>query len=177
MIVGLANPKKEYDNTRHNVGSWYIYALAKYYSQHFKKEDKFFGFTSFCKIESYYIRLFIPNIFMNINGQAIFKIASFYNFNLNEILIVHDDLELPPGTLKFKYSYGHNGHNGLRNIINIFNKKINFSRFRIGIGRPEEKKKVASFVLSMPTEEEKILIQKSILNAIEKKILINYLEI
>ncbi|QIE02277.1 aminoacyl-tRNA hydrolase [Buchnera aphidicola] len=175
MIVGLSNPKKQYHNTRHNVGSWYIYSLAKYYSQNLKKEDKFFGFTSVGKIKSYYIRLLIPNIFMNINGHSIFKMASFYNLHLNEILIVHDDLELAPGTIKFKYSYGHNGHNGLRNIINTFNKKINFARFRIGIGRPKDRKKVAEFVLSKPIREEIILIQQSIENAIKQEFLIDYL--
>ncbi|QCI24099.1 aminoacyl-tRNA hydrolase [Buchnera aphidicola (Macrosiphoniella sanborni)] len=175
MIVGLANPKKEYHNTRHNVGSWYIYSLVKYYSQTLKREDKFLGFTTSFKIESYYTRFLIPNIFMNINGHSIFKMASFYQVHLNEILIVHDDLELEPGLIKFKYSYGHNGHNGLRNIIHIFNKKTNFSRLRIGIGRPKDKRKVASFVLSIPIQKEKILIQNAIINAIENNFLKNFL--
>lgn len=177
MIVGLANPKKEYHNTRHNIGSWYIYYLADYYSQHLKKEDKFFGFTASFTIESHDIYFLIPNIFMNINGHAIFKMASFYHIHLNDILIIHDDLDLAPGLIKFKYSYGHSGHNGLRNIINIFKKKTNFPRFRIGIGRPENKKNVSSFVLSPPMKEEKILIQQTIINSIEKKYLINLLKI
>lgn len=105
---------------------------------------------------------------MNINGQSVFKMASFYNINLNEILIVHDDLELEPGSVKLKYSYGHNGHNGLRNITNIFNQNINFYRFRIGIGRPMEKDQISSFVLSVPSDKEKILIQKSIQESINK---------
>jgi PTH1 family peptidyl-tRNA hydrolase len=168
MIVGLSNPKKEYHNTRHNVGSWYVYSLAKRFFTIIKEEKKFFGFTASCNLDSHYIRLLIPNIYMNINGQSVLKMASFYNINLSEILIVHDDLELKPGVSKIKYSYGHNGHNGLRNIINVFNTKINFYRFRIGIGRPINKDQVSSFVLSPPTKLEKILIKKSILDAIEK---------
>ncbi|QCI16247.1 aminoacyl-tRNA hydrolase [Buchnera aphidicola] len=175
MIVGLSNPKEEYHNTRHNVGSWYIYALAKYFLKILKEEKKFFGFTTSVIINSYSIRLLIPNIFMNINGKSVFKMASFYNINLNEILIIHDDLELKPGVFKLKYSFGHNGHNGLRNIINSFNKKVNFYRFRIGIGRPKNKDQVSSFVLSKPTKSEKILIKNSIADAIKTTFRLNIL--
>ncbi|QCI17981.1 aminoacyl-tRNA hydrolase [Buchnera aphidicola (Acyrthosiphon lactucae)] len=175
MIVGLSNPKIEYHNTRHNAGSWYLYSLAENYLKNFKKEQKFFGFTSFFDIDSNDIRFLIPDIFMNLNGQSIFKMASFYNIHLSEILIVHDDLELQPGIIKLKYSYGHNGHNGLRNIVNVFNKKINFHRLRIGIGRPIHRNQIASFVLSIPTEEEKKLIHKSILHAIKENFISNIL--
>lgn len=168
MIVGLSNPKSQYHNTRHNIGSWYVYSLAEYFSKTLTEEKKFFGFTTLISIKSNSIRLLVPNIFMNTNGQSVFKMASFYNINLNEILIVHDDLELKPGISKFKYSYGHNGHNGLRSILTFFNKKMNFYRFRIGIGRPENKNKISSFVLSTPTYIEKILIKKSILHTVEE---------
>ncbi|WAI12053.1 MAG: aminoacyl-tRNA hydrolase [Buchnera aphidicola (Macrosiphum albifrons)] len=177
MIVGLSNPKTEYHDTRHNVGSWYVYSLAKSYLNNFKKEEKFFGFTASCYIDSNHVRLLVPNIFMNINGQSVLKMASFYNINLSEILIVHDDLELNPGIIKLKYSYGHNGHNGLRNIISVFNnKKINFYRFRIGIGRPINRNQIASFVLSMPTKQERILIERSILHAIEENFILKILK-
>jgi len=175
MIVGLSNPKIDYHNTRHNVGSWFVYSLAKSYLKNLKKEKKFLGFTTSFSIESNYIRLLIPDIFMNINGHSILKMASFYNINLSEILIVHDDLELDPGIIKLKYSYGHNGHNGLRNIISVFNEKISFHRFRIGIGRPINRNQTASFVLSKPTENEKQLIQKSILHAIEENFILKIL--
>ncbi|AEO08548.1 peptidyl-tRNA hydrolase [Buchnera aphidicola str. Ak (Acyrthosiphon kondoi)] len=175
MIVGLSNPKIEYHNTRHNVGSWYIYSLVKSCLKNLKKEKKFLGFTASFSLESSYIRCLIPDIFMNINGHSVFKMASFYNINLSEILIVHDDLELDPGIIKVKYSYGHNGHNGLRNIISIFNTQVNFYRFRIGIGRPINRDQIASFVLSSPTKKEKTLIQKSISHAIEENFISNIL--
>ncbi|AWH90771.1 aminoacyl-tRNA hydrolase [Buchnera aphidicola (Melanaphis sacchari)] len=169
MIVGLSNPKKKYHNTRHNAGSWYIYSLIKYHSNILKEDKKFLGFTSFLNIMSNNIKVFIPNIFMNINGYAIYKIAFFYKIRLSEILVIHDDLDLKPGIIKFKYSYGHSGHNGLRSIINEFhNQKINFYRFRIGIGRPINKNEISSFVLSPPSHSEMILIKKSILDAIKE---------
>ncbi|QCI23030.1 aminoacyl-tRNA hydrolase [Buchnera aphidicola] len=176
MIVGLSNPKAEYHNTRHNAGSWYVYSLSKSYLNNFKKEEKFFGFTASFYIDSHHVRLLVPDIFMNINGQSVFKMASFYNIHLSEILIVHDDLELDPGIIKLKYSYGHNGHNGLRNIISVFNNKsINFHRLRIGIGRPINRDQIASFVLSIPTKKEKMLIQRSIIHAIEENFILKIL--
>lgn len=168
MIVGLSNPKKNYHETRHNAGSWFVYSLVEKYSNILKEEKKFFGFTTNINIRSNIIRLLIPNIFMNINGQSIYKMASFYNINLSQILVVHDDLDLEPGILKRKYSYGHSGHNGLRNIIKVFNKKVNFYRFRIGIGRPKDKDKISSFVLSKPSSRETNLIKKSISYAINE---------
>ncbi|WP_187312798.1 aminoacyl-tRNA hydrolase [Buchnera aphidicola] len=168
MIVGLSNPKKKYHNTRHNIGSWYIYALSKHLNKLLREEKKFFGFTTSINIYSNNIRLFVPNIFMNINGSAVYQIAKFYNIHLNEILVVHDDLDLESGKLKLKYSYGHSGHNGLRSIINNFNNKTNFYRFRIGIGRPKDKKEISSFVLSEPIAKEIDLINISIQNAIKE---------
>lgn len=176
MIVGLSNPKKQYHKTRHNVGSWYVYSLAEHYFSILKEEKKFFGFTTCLNIELNSIRLLVPNIFMNINGHAVYKMASFYNINLNQILIIHDDLDLEPGMIKYKYSYGHSGHNGLRNIIKEFNTKVNFYRLRIGIGRPKNKNEISSFVLSIPHCREMNLIKKSISYAIKENFtLLNFI--
>lgn len=172
MIVGLSNPKNKYHNTRHNIGSWYIYSLAKHFRSSLREEKKFFGFIASINIYSTNIRLFIPNTFMNINGSAIYKIASFYNISLNEILVAHDDLDLLSGQVKLKYSYGHSGHNGLRSVINNFNEKINFYRFRFGIGRPTNKKEISSFVLSEPTKEEVNLINISIQYSIKETLIL-----
>ncbi|QCI19121.1 aminoacyl-tRNA hydrolase [Buchnera aphidicola] len=168
MIVGLSNPKNKYHHTRHNVGSWYIYSLAKRFDKSLREEKKFLGFTTSINVHSNNVKLFIPNVFMNINGSAIYKIAVFYNINLNEILIAHDDLDLESGIVKLKYSYGHSGHNGLRSVINNFNIKTDFYRFRIGIGRPKNKTEIPSFVLSEPIIQEINLINMSIQNAIEQ---------
>ncbi|AYN24855.1 aminoacyl-tRNA hydrolase [Buchnera aphidicola] len=177
MIVGLSNPKKKYHKTRHNVGSWYIYTLAKYYCSVLKEEKKFFGFTTCLNIKSNLIYLLVPNIFMNINGYSVHKMASFYKISLSQILIVHDDLDLDPGIIKYKYSYGHSGHNGLRNIIKEFNTQVNFCRLRVGIGRPKNKNEISSFVLSIPDFRELNLIQKSISYAIKENFtLLNFIQ-
>lgn len=168
MMVGLANPINVYDKTRHNIGSRCIQMFAKHHHQCLKEEKKFFGYTGCVFINNKKVRLFIPNTFMNISGKSIFSISSFYGISLNEILVVHDELDLLPGIIKFKYSLGHNGHNGLRNIINVFNKIQSFPRIAIGIGRPIEKTEVACFVLSPPIKEEEILINQAIYKAINK---------
>ena len=168
MMVGLANPINTYDKTRHNIGSRCIQMFAKHYHQSLKEEKKFFGYTGLICINNKKIRLFIPNTFMNISGKSIFSISSYYGISLNEILVVHDELDLLPGVVKFKHSLGHNGHNGLRNIINVFNKNKSFPRIAIGIGRPMKKIEVAYFVLSSPTREEDILINQAIYKIINK---------
>ncbi|WP_367681671.1 aminoacyl-tRNA hydrolase [Buchnera aphidicola] len=167
MMVGLANPIIKYGHTRHNIGSRYVQIFAKHYCKYLKEEKKFFGYTGVVFIKNK-IRLLIPNTFMNISGKSVFSMASFYRISLNEILLVHDELDLFPGIIKFKYGKGHNGHNGLRNIINTFDTKASFPRLSIGIGRPIQKKEVAYFVLSPPTEQENILINQAIEKSIKK---------
>ncbi|XBC43567.1 MAG: aminoacyl-tRNA hydrolase [Buchnera aphidicola (Meitanaphis flavogallis)] len=166
MIVGLANPIVVYDKTRHNVGSWFIQTLARHHNQTLKEDKKLLGYTGSFFCVDFKVRLFIPNVFMNLSGKSIFIISRFYRIALDEILIIHDELDLNPGCIKLKFGCGHNGHNGIRNIINVWTKKNNFLRMQIGIGRPEKKKTVADFVLSPPTLEEKRLIEKSIFHAI-----------
>ncbi|WP_422667590.1 aminoacyl-tRNA hydrolase [Buchnera aphidicola] len=174
MIVGLANPSAQYNNTRHNMGDWYIKSFIKNNFLSLIENKKFLGFTSSIMVNGQLIRLLLPNVFMNINGYSVYKMASFYDIDLSQILIVHDDLDLLPGIVKIKYSYGHSGHNGIRNIINIFKKNINFYRLRIGIGRPDKKSEIASFVLSKPHDHENILLKQGIIYAIRQTfILIN----
>ncbi|XRX42860.1 MAG: aminoacyl-tRNA hydrolase [Buchnera aphidicola (Eriosoma harunire)] len=169
MIVGLANPYLRYHRTRHNIGSWYVYALAKYYKQEFFEEKKFLGYTSIIYIDNQMIRLLIPNIFMNINGKSVFLMSSFYNISLEQMLIVHDDLDLSPGIIKKKFGYGNGGHKGLKNIISYFSGKINFYRFRIGIGRPDQLCQISNYVLSQPSEYDCGIINTSINNMINSR--------
>ncbi|WP_367674243.1 aminoacyl-tRNA hydrolase [Buchnera aphidicola] len=173
MIVGLGNPFKKYNHTRHNVGIWYLKLLSNFFNENFKNSKKFSGYISKIFFLKKKIILFIPNIFMNLNGLAIFQISSFYNINLSEILVVHDELDLSPGILKFKYGYGSNGHKGLKNIIQIFKKKIYYTRLSIGIGRPHKEQDVSSFVLSKPRLNEKKKILKSINKSIHSIFSVN----
>lgn len=166
LIVGLANPIVKYDKTRHNVGSWFIQNLANYHHKVLKENKKLLGYTASFIYSNSRVYLFIPNVFMNINGESILTISKFYNIKLNEMLIVHDELDLNPGLIRLKLGYGHNGHNGVRNIVNLLSKKKHFLRIQIGIGRPMKSKKIADFVLSSPLFNERKLIEESILNAV-----------
>ncbi|MXP67347.1 aminoacyl-tRNA hydrolase [Pantoea sp. Aalb] len=166
LIVGLANPGLDYADTRHNVGSWYVKLLANYYHRTLKEKTKFLGnTTTYSSLGGKNIHLLIPNTFMNLSGQAVRAIVSFYRINLEEILIAHDEMHLPPGIVKFKLGGGHGGHNGLKNIINTLGNN-NFHRLRIGIGYPENCDKMTNFVLSKPLTNEKKLIDNAIKEAL-----------
>ncbi|WP_343189574.1 aminoacyl-tRNA hydrolase [Buchnera aphidicola] len=161
IIIGLSNPINKYYDTRHNVGSWYIKILSKKYLISLKKKNKFKGYLGKIKFFDEYIYVFIPNFFMNLNGKYIFSLLSFYNISYKNILIIHDELDLLPGEIKFRYGFGHNGHNGLKSIFNFFKKK-KFYRLSIGIGRPNNCNKISSYVLSSPSIQDK----KKIINII-----------
>jgi PTH1 family peptidyl-tRNA hydrolase len=166
MIVGLGNPILKYNKTRHNVGIWYLEFLSKLYNKKFKKVKKFNGYVSNINFLNKKIILFIPDVFMNLNFLSVFKISSFYNIKLYEMLIVHDEMDLKPGFIKLKTGHGSNGHNGLKGIIQKFcKKKVLYKRLSIGIGRPDHNN-ISNFVLSQPTCYEK----KKICQAIKESI-------
>ncbi|CAC9567638.1 Peptidyl-tRNA hydrolase (EC 3.1.1.29) [uncultured Gammaproteobacteria bacterium] len=172
LIVGLGNPGKDYQAHRHNVGFWFCDALAHLYAGVFKKESKFFGDTIQVNIAGANVRLLKPSTYMNASGKSIQSIAKFYQINANEILIVHDELDINPGVAKIKFSGGHGGHNGLRDTIKALGSK-DFYRLRIGIGHPGDKSKVADFVLHAPNKSEFEPIQTTLadsLNVIEQLI-------
>ena len=167
LIVGLGNPGKQYEHTRHNVGEDFIDILADKYGIEFKKEKKFLG--SYGKILAFNTTLHLlkPDHYMNESGIAVKKIKSFLNIPVDQILIAHDDLDLPFGNLKFKEMGGHGGHNGLRNIIDHLNGESSFKRLRIGIGHPGKEKDVTKYVLTKPTSKERELIEINMRNSLE----------
>lgn len=114
------------------------------------KEPKFFGYTSRITLEGEDVRLLVPTTFMNLSGKAVGAMASFYRIQPDEILVAHDELDLPPGVAKFKLGGGHGGHNGLKDIISKLGNNPNFHRLRVGIGHPGDKNKVVGFVLGKP---------------------------
>ncbi|PPI88787.1 aminoacyl-tRNA hydrolase [Candidatus Pantoea edessiphila] len=166
LIVGLLNPGKKYVFTRHNVGAWYLSSLIKKYNLFLKNNSKFFGLTSKLDIDHNILYLLMPDTFMNLSGTAVNTMSKFYNIKPEEILIVHDELNLPPGIAKFKQGGSHGGHNGLKDIINKFGNNKNFYRLRIGIGHPGDSDQVERFVLSEPSVDEKKLINKAIVEAL-----------
>ena len=162
LIVGLANPGAEYAATRHNAGAWFVDLLAERLRAPLREEAKFLGYTSRVTLGGEDVRLLVPTTFMNLSGKAVAAMASFFRINPDEILVAHDELDLPPGVAKFKLGGGHGGHNGLKDIISKLGNNPNFHRLRIGIGHPGDKNKVVSFVLGKPPVSEQKLIDEAI---------------
>ncbi|MFB9134974.1 aminoacyl-tRNA hydrolase [Vibrio sp. AK197] len=158
LLVGLANPGPEYKNTRHNAGAWVVEELARVHNVVLKNEPKFYGLTGRLMVNGQDLRLLIPTTFMNLSGKAVSALAKFYQITPEEIMVAHDELDLPPGVAKFKKGGGHGGHNGLRDIISKQGNNKDFYRLRIGIGHPGHKDKVAGYVLGKaPASEQQCL--------------------
>ena len=134
LVAGLGNPGSEYQRTRHNAGFWFIDELAHRIGGHLRSEKKFFG--ELCRVEGD-VWLVKPMTFMNRSGQAVAALASFYQIKPEEILVVHDELDLKPGEVKLKMGGGVAGHNGLKDIRARLGT-ADFWRLRIGIGHPRE---------------------------------------
>ncbi|WP_311751980.1 aminoacyl-tRNA hydrolase [Proteus columbae] len=162
LIVGLANPGADYAQTRHNAGAWYVDLLAQRHQQSLKEESKFFGYTARINLNGNDVRLLVPTTFMNLSGKSVQAMANFYRIELDEILVAHDELDLPPGVVKMKLGGGNGGHNGLKDIQSKFANNPNFYRLRIGIGHPGDKNKVVGFVLGKPPMSEQKLIDDAI---------------
>ncbi|MDF7680630.1 aminoacyl-tRNA hydrolase [Enterobacteriaceae bacterium ESL0689] len=162
LIVGLANPGAEYAATRHNAGAWYVDLLAERYRAPLREESKFFGYTARINLADNDLRLLVPTTFMNLSGKAVAAMATFYRIKPDEILVAHDELDLPPGVARFKSGGGHGGHNGLKDIISKLGNTSDFHRLRLGIGHPGDKNKVVGFVLGKPTAREQPLIDEAI---------------
>ncbi|GAA5186094.1 aminoacyl-tRNA hydrolase [Ferrimonas gelatinilytica] len=158
LIVGLANPGPEYANTRHNAGEWLIKELARQHNVSLKAESKFFGLTGRIQSAGQDLRLLIPTTFMNLSGKAVGALAHFYGFEPEEILVVHDELDLPPGVARIKQGGGHGGHNGLKDIIARLGNNKNFYRLRVGIGHPGDRNRVTGYVLGKaPASEQRAM--------------------
>ena len=154
LLVGLANPGPEYTRTRHNAGAWVVEELARNHNVLLKNDSKFFGLTGRIMIDGQDLRLLIPTTYMNLSGKSVAAMAKFYQIKPEEIMIAHDELDLPPGIAKFKKGGGHGGHNGLKDIQEKLNTQ-QYNRFRFGIGGNYPRGRQADFVLGSWTKEEK----------------------
>jgi PTH1 family peptidyl-tRNA hydrolase len=164
LIVGLGNPGREYENTRHNAGFWWVDELAHAQKLGFKSESKFHGLTARGQLHGHEVLLLKPQTFMNVSGRAVGGLAQFYKIAPAEILVVHDELDLSPGVARLKMGGGHGGHNGLKDIIAQLGTK-DFWRLRIGIGHPGDRAEVANYVLNDPRREERELIDEAMQKA------------
>lgn len=166
LIVGLGNPGNDYENTRHNVGFWFVNQLADMHNTKLTLEKNFNATTAKLFINNNPIHLLCSNNYMNNSGNSLISIANYYKISVSSILIIHDELDLPVGTIKFKQGGGDGGHNGLKSIISRLNNNKNFLRLRIGIGRPVTQQTISSYVLSVPNKDDTITINRAIDNAI-----------
>ncbi len=166
LIVGLVNPGPEYAKTRHNAGAWVVEELARRHNISLKEDSKYFGLTGRLTLGGQDVRLLIPTTFMNLSGKAVAALARFYQIAPEEILVAHDELDLPPGVARFKKGGGHGGHNGLRDIIAKMGNNKEFYRLRVGIGHPGSKEKVAGFVLTKAPAAEQANIDGAVDEAV-----------
>ncbi len=153
LIVGLGNPGKEYENTRHNAGFHWIDCLADELQAKLNAEARFFGLCTRVSLNSQTIWLLEPQTYMNRSGQSVAAICRFYKIQPDEIIVVHDELDLLPGVIKLKWGGGLGGHNGLKDIAAQLGTK-DFWRLRIGIGHPGDRDAVVRYVLQQPRKEE-----------------------
>lgn len=154
MIVGLGNPGSEYERTRHNAGQDLVELLARQSNSPLSSTPKFFGFSGLARIANRDLRLLVPTTFMNRSGQAVGALSNFYKIAPEEILVVHDELDLAPGVARLKLGGGHGGHNGLRDIISSLGNNKNFARLRLGIGHPGHASAVANYVLKRAAPDD-----------------------
>ncbi len=165
VIVGLGNPGAKYTETRHNAGFWFIEEVARRYSASFRPDKKFHGEVAKISLEGKDIWLLKPDTFMNRSGLAVQSLLSFYRINAEQLLVAHDEIDLPPGTAKLKAGGGHGGHNGLRDIISQLSSK-EFFRLRIGVGHPGTKDQVVDYVLHNASRDDRIMIDRDIDDAV-----------
>ncbi|MGI9234098.1 MAG: aminoacyl-tRNA hydrolase [Woeseiaceae bacterium] len=145
IIAGLGNPEDQHERTLHNAGFWFVDALARKYGGVFRYEKKFDA--DYCRINLHGDNVWLvkPQSFMNLSGGPVRAVLDYYRLKTDELLVAHDEIDLPPGTTRFKKAGGHGGHNGLRDIIRHCG--ADFLRLRIGVGHPGEKSKVTNYVL------------------------------
>ena len=166
LIAGLGNPGADYAATRHNAGFWFVDALAAAHGASLRAEAKFHGELGRAAVGGRDVWLLKPTTFMNHSGQAVAAVARYYKLAPEQILVAHDDLDLPVGTARLKRGGGHGGHNGLRDIINHLGSR-DFLRLRLGIHHPGDSKAVVDYVLGRPSAADREAIEDAIARALD----------
>lgn len=160
LLVGLGNPGPEYAETRHNAGFWLLDQLADQLHLEFRAESKFFGLLAKGTLGMHPVFLLKPMTYMNKSGQSALALAQFYKVSVDQILIIHDELDIEAGQIRLKRGGGHGGHNGLRDLHRVFG--ADYARIRVGIGHPGHKSQVHNYVLSKPPTEARQRINDGI---------------
>ena len=160
IIAGLGNPEDRYERTLHNAGFWFVDALARKYGGSFKHEKKFDADSCRVKMHGEDVWLVKPQSYMNNSGQPIRGLLDYYRLNVTELLVAHDEIDLPPGTVRLKEGGGHGGHNGLRDILRHCG--ADFLRLRLGVGHPGDKDQVTNYVLKRASSDVEAAIERNI---------------
>lgn len=160
IIAGLGNPEDKYERTLHNAGFWFVDAVARKYGGHFRYEKKFDA--EICKVvmAGEDVWLVKPQSYMNHSGQPVRAVLDYYRLNPRHMLVAHDEIDLPPGTVRLKQGGGHGGHNGIRDVITHCGK--DFMRLRIGVGHPGEKDKVTGYVLKRASADIEAAVERNV---------------
>lgn len=172
LIVGLGNPGAEYTATRHNAGFWFVDTLARQSGASLTNQPRFHGFAARTRIAGQEVWLLQPQTYMNRSGQSVVALARFYKILPDEILVVHDELDMLPGAVKLKRGGGSGGHNGIKDIAAHLTTP-EFWRLRLGIGHPRtlqpagSQQQVADFVLKTPRKEEQDAIDDAMSRALD----------
>ena len=161
LFVGLGNPGPEYEATRHNAGFWWANALARELKVHLSMEKGYHGLVARTTVQGETVWLLEPQTFMNLSGKSVAALARFFKIAPNEILVVHDELDIAPGEAKLKFGGSHAGHNGLRDIHAELGTD-GYWRLRVGVGHPGVKSEVVAWVLKKPTLDHRIAIDQCI---------------
>jgi len=164
IIAGLGNPEDRYERTLHNAGFWFVDALARKYGGSFRYEKKFDAESCRINLHGEEVWLVKPQSYMNNSGQPIRGLLDYYRLGVNQLLVAHDEIDLPPGTTRLKEGGGHGGHNGLRDIIQHCGP--DFLRLRMGVGHPGEKHQVTNYVLKRGSSDTEAAIERDIDDAI-----------
>jgi len=164
LIVGLGNPGDKYARTLHNAGFWFVDAVARKYGGHFNYDKKFDAETAKVSISRRDVWLAKPQSYMNDSGLPVRKLLDYYGIELGDTLVAHDEIDLPPGTVRLKSGGGHGGHNGLRDIMRHGNP--DFLRLRIGVGHPGSKDKVTGYVLKRASSDIETAIERNVDDAL-----------
>src|SRR5688572_18993199 len=166
LLVGLGNPGPEYEATRHNAGFWWIDEVARKLGVHLVPERSYFGLAARVTRPDGPIWLLEPMTFMNLSGKSVSALARFFKIAPQEILVVHDELDLLPGQMKMKLGGSHAGHNGLKDIHAQLGT-ADYWRLRLGIGHPGVKAEVVNYVLRKPSPEDRELLTSTIAKSLE----------
>ena len=164
IIVGLGNPEDKYERTLHNAGFWFVDAVARKYGGQFRYEKKFEAECCRVNIQGEEVWLVKPQSYMNLSGGPVRGVIDYYRLKPGGLLVAHDEIDLPPGTVRLKKGGGHGGHNGIRDVIKHCG--ADFMRLRLGVGHPGEKTRVTGYVLKRGSADVERALENNIDDAV-----------